>query len=503
MPMLSQASAKSNPPSQNSAAIARLAAIFTHRWGFIHRSSSSPHWLTETAYPLSDADLWEFHQSEQIFIGVRFGAATRYGMLDVDISSPYHPKQDPSAIGRIESALEAIGIYRSLLVQSSESGGLHLYLPFDQEISTFALASTLKATLERAGFRIAAGTLELFPHPKTYRVDRPSSYNGHRLPLQQGSCLLDDDFNPISDSIESFLNAFDIASYGNNLNEFINAAEKIIQREKKLKRKRKEVRISQRGYAWRESLERTIEAGWTGFHQTNELLGKLAQYGRVFLHLEGDELSRYCLKTAQSLPGYEQYCRHQIDLEQRCVAWAKSAQYYYTPYCSDRSGGHPWKSQPRKESAHNKEQAIGAVDRIKQAITELRKAGTLIVGKIAQSLQAIATAARCSLSTLYKHRNLWQDAIGCNGSNNATEAIPEANPEQIENRSESLKTREGKPLHPKRDYEGVGMKFSSPDQPNQANPGAMDTRRAPFTDRVVHRPRWLRLDKRENCEDSG
>ena len=49
--------------------------------------------------------------------------------------------------------------------------------------------------------RVFGGICELFPNQKAYNAE----HNGHRLPLQQGSFLLDSDFSCISNSKAAFL----------------------------------------------------------------------------------------------------------------------------------------------------------------------------------------------------------------------------------------------------------------------------------------------------------
>jgi hypothetical protein len=78
----------------------------------------------------------------------------------------------------------------TLLIRSSHSGGLHLYLPLPELVKTFDLAVALHHCLSAQGFAIASGTLEIFPNPKPYGVEKIIHYNGHRLPLQPASGLL-------------------------------------------------------------------------------------------------------------------------------------------------------------------------------------------------------------------------------------------------------------------------------------------------------------------------
>ena len=95
-------------------------------------------------------------------IGLRFGKFTRYAMLDIDAESPYHPDNDPSALPLIREALETIGVYRTILIRSSDSGGLHLYIPFDDELPSYGTAQAIKWCLSDHGFNLAPGALESF-----------------------------------------------------------------------------------------------------------------------------------------------------------------------------------------------------------------------------------------------------------------------------------------------------------------------------------------------------
>ncbi|MDJ0703866.1 MAG: hypothetical protein QNJ46_11355, partial [Leptolyngbyaceae cyanobacterium MO_188.B28] len=138
--------------------------------------------------------------------GVRFGTETQYCLLDIDIGSAYHPRQDPLALSRIQSALEPLGLVKSLTCTSSYSGGLHLYFPFQPAQNTWQLAIAVSTLLENSGFKLLPGQLEVFPNPRTYVVDgEPMLFNAHRLPLQTGSYLLNPDLQPIWSSQEYFV----------------------------------------------------------------------------------------------------------------------------------------------------------------------------------------------------------------------------------------------------------------------------------------------------------
>jgi hypothetical protein len=147
---------------------------------------------------------------------VLFGTTTNYGLLDIYSGSPYYPRRDPLALERITAALEPLGLVDNLTVTSSDSGGLYLYFPFSEALSSWQLVIALSALLENAGFKIMSGWLEVFPNPKPFTTDGSISlYNGHRLPLQQGSYLLNDELQPVAATEQTFVRYWQRASARN------------------------------------------------------------------------------------------------------------------------------------------------------------------------------------------------------------------------------------------------------------------------------------------------
>jgi hypothetical protein len=383
-------------------------------WDFLEAATpppgAKPQWRTVTAYPLKPRILWQRWQDPHRIIGVRFESQTRYGLVDIDVNSPYcHPQ----AIAQIRAALETIGLVRALLIRSSHSGGLHLYLPLPELVKTFDLAVALHHCLSAQGFAIASGTLEIFPNPKPYGVEKIIHYNGHRLPLQpaSGSCLLDEELNPTHPGVEAalgdpdlaaFLHQWDIAASQQDLDELRHALK--IGRDNHRKRGQQQRQRSPRCQTWRQDLETDIAEGWSGPGQTNHLLKTIACHGHVFLGLEGSDLICHTLETVQGLPGYHQHCRHQHHIEIRVRAWCHAIEKYYWP-----QGGEP--KRPRSEGSRSvptaqQQQATDARDRIAQAVTTLQQQGNL-VAPVRHLAQRLAAIARCSFATLYKHLDLW------------------------------------------------------------------------------------------------
>jgi hypothetical protein len=381
----------------------RLCTTFPYLWQpIIAINEPDPDWKTITKYPLRPRSLWMQWQDAAQLVGLRFDHTTAYGLIDIDIDSPYHPKQGTDALSLIRAALETIGIHRTILISSSFSGGFHLYLPLPEQVPTFGLAIALKQCLEAQGLTIAQGKLETFPNAKAYA--KPGTYieyNAHRLPLQpaSGSFLLDKDYQPISADLAQFFHQWDHASAGQDIDE-LHQAIATAKTNRSTRRKQKPIIAD-----WQRDLETEIADGWTDHGQTNHLLKTISCYGVVFKGLEGDALADYVHQTAIALPGYAQWCRHQHEIELRSRVWANAAAGYYwklgDPAKREGSFHEPVNTIVSFNTARSEE----AQQRIKTTVDRLTTTGTLPDTTTARA-QAIAQDG-ISLRTLYRHLDLW------------------------------------------------------------------------------------------------
>jgi hypothetical protein len=389
----------------------RLCEVFgRYRWSFIQaiaptNAKTKPKWKTEKRYPIKSRVLWQQWQDAAQLIGVRFDDITVYALLDIDIGSPYHPRQNPESLNIIQAALETIGISRTVIVRSSWSGGLHVYIPLPETVSTFNLSVAIRQCLEAQELEIKAGQLEIFPNDKAYGVACKIEYRAHRLPLQpgSGSHLLDADLNAISNQLSHFFVAWDSAASGQDLVALRRAM--TIARENRHKR----VKPRQLGNveAWRTDLETTLAEGWTGHGQTNHLLKEIGCYGVVFHELSGEALANYIHEQATSSPGYQQWCRHQGEIKLRARIWARAVEKYYWPL-----GSHP---KPRPAASNdivpfNQRRAAAAQERIRAAVAQL-EADNALPQQTTQRAIAISHAARTSHSTLYQNKALWHPEV--------------------------------------------------------------------------------------------
>ena len=393
-------------------------ALFSHRFDYIWAQYSDQgekvEWRTESRHPLNDRLI----QQSSYLYGVRFGADTLYCLLDIDRGSLYHPKQDPFAISRIVAALEPLGLVSHVACTSSYSNGLHLYFPFQQAQSSWKLPIAVSTLLENAGFKIKPGQLEVFPDPKPYSVSgKPSLFNAHRLPLQIGSYLLNQDFQPIWSTQERFVQQWQFAQAQNDVTT-------PVMRRLLKQAKRQRYAVSTQAGKFINDLNAEIELGWTDFGQTNYLLGRITMREYIFRHvltgdkpLEGTALVTAIVDIARSLPGYAEYCRHRHEIEQRATEWARCIENSHYFHYGDPAGKFKAKtketqlSNPALEVAidkaptWNQQQAAGARDRIRQAIAELLEQSALPANATARFRALVSYGI--GGGTLYNHRDLW------------------------------------------------------------------------------------------------
>ena len=371
-------------------------------------ATAKPKWRTQRRYKLKNRVLYRDWQDAEKLIGVRPGHTIAYALLDIDVNSPYHPKQDAGAIARIEAALETIGITRTLRIRSSWSEGIHLYLPLPEPVKTFDLAVALKNCLVPQGFKLKQGHLECFPNVKAFGNVIKTEYLAHRLPLQpaSGSCLLNEALSPGSSRLNDFLGQWDIAAAGQDIQTLKQALP--LARKNRFKKVRNRLNKVE---SWKQDLETVIAEGWSGPSQTNQLLKEFGCYGHVFLGHAGEELVDFIYQQATSSPGYEKWCRHQREIKMRSRVWATAIEKYYWPL---GSYGKTRQTAVNNTTTFNDLRAQSAQESIQAAVQQLKATDELPKGataraKLIRKAQASLGSASSSLETLYKSENkkLW------------------------------------------------------------------------------------------------
>lgn len=171
--------------SQGSNASATEFLSLFHRYGYIYKWFDGDTWLSakDERWALTDSEILKAVAGvHNKYLGTRFGRASRYAVLDIDANSQYHNRD---SVHKIQTLLAEAGLKESVIYQSSDSGGWHIYISFDEPISSRDLRKQLVNFLKLNGFEISQGTLEVFPNPG----DASLGY-GLRLPLQPGFAWL-------------------------------------------------------------------------------------------------------------------------------------------------------------------------------------------------------------------------------------------------------------------------------------------------------------------------
>ena len=326
----------------------------------------------------------ESHYRRGIILGKRFSKLTNYLLIDVDINSPFHPRN--GGIGPILAAMESLGLCRYLLIRSSGSEGLHIYFPLAEPVSSWGIACAAHTALTAAGVKVAGGICELFPNKKAFNAE----HNGHRLPLQQGSFILDDDFSCISNGKAVFLQQWQLCATGQDserLTELL--TEKPLPVPKQI------------------TISSLPPIAWTGRGQSNEVMKKLVNYGNRYLGLNTiPTLGNWMVAVTPQLPGFDQFASQESknDLTRRNWAyrWAKSHFKSARRYAAKTSFD------------HNAMIAAEALERLMIALDKVVIVGKLGIRKLWKALSDISKelfGVGFSWRLFQKHRKLIMERI--------------------------------------------------------------------------------------------
>jgi hypothetical protein len=420
----------------------QLAALFHLGYRFIKaKNTDKPQWETIGKYQLKSGGFIKDYGSTLFLLGVGFGASTFYTLLDVDINSLYHPANDPKAFQKLLHTLEKKGLTEPVLIQSSHSGGIHIYYFFPKKLHTFRVASLVHVTLINAGFKFKPGHLEIFPNPKPYSTNgKFSNYKPHRLPLQpdSGSYMLDR-WGDLVMNAESLTHIGQVAMFLRAAQASAAAHSKDIAKietaldwayrlytDKIAKYQYLDRDYSEAAREWLEDLELTMAIGWTGKGETNQMLQIFVTYGVVFKDLEvKQELFDWVHEAVLITRGYREHCNHQRDIESRIWDWVNATidNEYYVGYCGfparrgigiDKLVKHI-KKKERKANAHNQKTADQTQQRLIAILAMLGRLPRLITDRI----KAIQTRwqelhdEKVSTVTLYdkKYKSLWHGSL--------------------------------------------------------------------------------------------
>jgi hypothetical protein len=447
----------------------KYAQKFHHKdFGFITAlNQPKPNWITNTAYRLSTGELIRLYEDPRELIGVGFGSTTNYLLLDIDYEkSPVHPHYNSELFRQLLNALEKIGIVRYIVLQSSWSKGIHVYIPLPKHYPTYHVAAAVQVTLIDAGFGLGNGKIEIFPNCKPYASEEGeeySHYKRHRLPLQpeSGSYLLENDGlnpQPILDTtaaqLAAFLNQWEMAAAGQDVDLLDRKLPKLYEKYKRQKNQfkyRPTEQQSKKARAWETALDKNIEIGWTSTGQTYDLLPKFLAKAVVFLKLEGEALYNWLYELITNAPGYRQYCQHQHEIEKIIKSWIKTNNRtkYYTPYRSEPIRPQPFpfgdpklvEKKQRQPNPENQKRAETVIKQLTMAVRSVLHEFTpeLKIGEwektIREQMQKLFDRA-CSNNTMTKYKTIWHPKYGDIFPTLSKNSKKEPEPRQIDERSD-------------------------------------------------------------------
>jgi hypothetical protein len=131
------------------------------------------HWFRGKRPPFVTKYVVMDHLEGNCWIGFAPSARMRWFVIDLDA------KRNPRSLAeRYRSIVQVFG--PALVVQSSRSGGLHLYYFLKEPLRPGELTSIVRLRLQEAGIAIKRGLVE----------DFPGIINQLRVPLGDGSCVL-------------------------------------------------------------------------------------------------------------------------------------------------------------------------------------------------------------------------------------------------------------------------------------------------------------------------
>ncbi|MBD2122893.1 hypothetical protein [Trichocoleus sp. FACHB-262] len=360
-------------------------------------AKGKPAWLTANRKEaLTPQQFYERWKKPSELIGVRFWKKTQYFVLDIDYGSKYHPARNREAIAKILEALELIGLCRCLRVCSSSSRGLHIYFPLPDEFVLWKVALLVRKTLDEAGFEVQSGQLEIFPNYIPYIPDHKPEYNGHRLPLQAGSYLLNEEWQEETNNLEAFITRWHLAASGQDLEMWQRSLSMV--KPPNLSAKDGDVQ------EWRDRLETTLKTGWTAKRQTQAMVKAACAYGRVFRGLSWCEVKTFAIETLTRAPGYRTFCGHQRNIKRVVRDWIKTnrkSNHYHPLYSRQNNQTKAPTGPSNQQKQQQAEQKIR--DAIAQIVTE---DGRLPDGNTAR-VKRLHAISRCSQATIYKYQFLW------------------------------------------------------------------------------------------------
>jgi len=232
---------------------------------------------------------------------------SNWASVDIDQGSPYHPGTDGGAgLAPVLNALSEIGLNEGLEIQSSCSGGLHLWFPLCEPVGTWKLAVAIEETCERNQLQVENGVLELRPNRKGYGTQ----YLAIRAPLSgEGNGLIVEGFG-IVENHTAFMLQWNEAQIANHFKKVEDKKSSTIPSSNRRGRPKKKGGLNQ--------AVKVLEVGFTGKSQTQNIKLAAIQKARLIEGLDTESaLRERSHQLIEEAPGYEEHCRHKKAIKNR------------------------------------------------------------------------------------------------------------------------------------------------------------------------------------------
>lgn len=415
-----------------------------HRYGYIYKPLAGGSWLSANEkWQLSDTEILKAIACvhSRFYLGCRSGRATKFAVLDIDANSQYH---NSKGLKQIQQALGKAGIKKTVLYRSSHSGGWHLYLFFEELISCRDLRKQLVTLFQLSDISIEKGTLEIFPSPGEGSVG-----HGLRLPLQPGWAWLDNESLEIihdrsqmlpTEALELFIDDFSAeANSHHDFHQLKRNVEDLVANKERITARTNNAPLSGQLVPLRRNLSGQVPSL---VDQVATVFGALPPGIDVAVWLKGRDyylegltgpsqradaifsLSHYLFygDPQREIPalgyGCEQERRWAIEeiLLSRHNGQSKEISYNRGDALQQVERAASWVPAHKRNEEHkpyqnkvpiswvrnNSKRARDARERIRQTIEELSTLSQKF------SLRQLRLAAKCSMDTLYKNRDLWE-----------------------------------------------------------------------------------------------
>lgn len=159
--------------------IKQFIELYPNRGGSLVKHETGTWREVSRFYDLPDDEIVRAISSAQTLVrAANWDTRTKFTVLNINAESNYH---NQLTLWQLQNSLAQKGVHKIRIYQSSESGGWHVYIFWNDWVSSTRSAAVISAVLMSAGFQIEPEVLEVFPSKKALR-----------LPLQTGFSWLNE-----------------------------------------------------------------------------------------------------------------------------------------------------------------------------------------------------------------------------------------------------------------------------------------------------------------------